>query len=117
MDDVRASWTAEWELINKRTVEAKDASSAPLILASNYRRLSKGDRTLVDAVLAEALGSDEEWRRYDASALISQFRIVSALPFLERLADRLTVGTTPGAPYELNKVRRVIAKLLAPADS
>ena len=75
------------------------------------RSLDPDEREIVDKVLGEAVLSDEEWRRFDALALINEFKIVSAEPALRELARKLDVSTVPGAPYELKKVHRVIVKL------
>ena len=49
--------------------------------------------------------------RFDAIALINDFKIVSAIPALQKLAERLMLSDTPGAPYEIKKIRRVIGSL------
>jgi hypothetical protein len=116
VDDFRERWVSDWELMHERVVAAKQASSMPLLLAKRYRRLSAVERPVVDEVLAEALLSDDEWRRFEAMALISEFYIVSAIPSLEFLSERLERATGPGAPYELKKVRRIVAELTSDAN-
>jgi hypothetical protein len=89
----------------------KDSQAAVLLLAELYRRLSDEERPVVNKLLADALVSDEEWKRFDALALISEFRVRSARPKLDELATRLEISLAPGAQFELRKVRQIIAKV------
>ena len=66
---------------------------------------------MANRVLAEWALSDDENVRFDALALIDDFKIASAAPALQELARRLASDGTPGAPYELKKVRRIISNL------
>jgi len=49
--------------------------------------------------------------RSDVQSLISEFKIIKALPALEQLAKRLPYSRSPGAPWELEKVNPIIAEL------
>jgi len=66
--------------------------------------LDRDERVEADRVLSEWLRSDDETLRFDAGALIRQFKIKSALPELRTLAARLAFGPGRGDPYELEKV-------------
>jgi hypothetical protein len=52
-----------------------------------------------------------EHQRYDALAIINEFRVTEALPHLLDLALRLQLDDGPGAPFELAKVERIIRRL------
>ena len=105
------SWSTAWADLNRVAVDSKDSQAAVLVLAKRYRRLSGEERPLVDKLLAEALVSGEEWKRFDALVLISDFRVRSARPKLDELAIRLEMSLAPGAQFELRKVRQIIAKV------
>jgi hypothetical protein len=86
----------------------KASSEALLELYQRYAELSPSDRAEVDQLLAESLLSEDANVRFDALALIAEFHIASALPELRVLAKRLPRSKSPGAPYELAKVQRII---------
>lgn len=110
-DDFGAEWIDGWRTLSDRSVAAKESQCAVLELVDRYRKLSPDERSVVDRILGEAVLSDEEWQRFDALALINEFQISSALPALDKLADRLEESDRPGAPFELKKVRRIVARL------
>jgi hypothetical protein len=76
-----------------------------------YRQLDAPDQTLANQVISEWTLSQNELVRFDAIALIREFKITMALPALEQLAIRLARERTVGGPFELEKVRQVIAHL------
>jgi hypothetical protein len=80
-------------------------------LSELYRGLSQSERGFADQVLAEWLKSDQEARRFDAVALIREFRVTSAAPALRDLAQRLTRSDDPGAPFEREKVEGLLQEL------
>jgi hypothetical protein len=104
-------WRRRWEEISDRADRAKDSPSAIPALFAAYAALRESERPIVDAVLAEAIESDDERDRFDALALVREFRIVSAAPSLERLAEQLKDAKSPGAPYELAKVSGILTDL------
>jgi len=69
------------------------------------------ERQTFDAVLGGWVLSDNESRRFDALALIDEYRIRRALPALEELRRRLDQSPAPGAPFEKAQVDRIIASL------
>jgi len=72
---------------------------------------------LADRVLAEWTLSADEGVRTDGWALIDEFKIVNALPALEKLAERLQSSRAPGAPHELKSVNGILENLrLAAAE-
>lgn len=99
----------------RRTVDdeaksLKDSFSVVLKLSAMYRKLDNEERNFADRVLAEWVLSKDECLRFDALALIDDFKVLESLPALEELAKRLYSSCTPGAPYELQKVNRIIKK-------
>jgi len=69
---------------------------------------------MADQVLAEWVLAEDEKVRFDALALIADFKIGSAVPALRTLARRLAWSPAPGAPYELKKVDRILGVLAQP---
>ena len=58
-------------------------------------RLTLGIETIVDEILIEWIDSDGKNVRFDAIAVVSDYRISSALPALHRLSARLEGRSTP----------------------
>jgi hypothetical protein len=100
-----------WEETNQEALELKDSYRALDRLHSLYTALDDHERGLADQVLCEWALSDHEGKRFDAMALISDFDIKRAIPALERLARRLEKSREPGAPFERDKAKRIIAQL------
>lgn len=78
-----------------------------------YAVMAADERPSADAVIVEWLASDDENLRFDAIALIDEFRIVAAGAGLRRLRTRLLSSVSPGAPFEVEKVDRVLRGLTA----
>jgi uncharacterized protein HemX len=78
-----------------------------------YDRFNQNEQLMADEVIAQWALSDDETLRFDALALIDDFRIVSATTTLQTLVNRLSSSSAPGAPYEREKVERLLAKLAA----
>jgi hypothetical protein len=114
LDDFRRNFEAE----RHRLAAAADQSKVPMAgvfaLFDVYRQLDESNMAWADQVISEWTLSHDELRRYDAVALIQEFNIAVALPALEQLAARLMNERTVGAPFELEKVRNVIAHLARP---
>ena len=99
---------------NEATAQAdaeKQSQGALFALFECYRLLSPSDRDLIDVHLAQDLASGDELVRFDALAVIREFRIGGALPQLRALADRLEADDSPSAPYEWAKVNRLVGLL------
>jgi hypothetical protein len=110
-------WRRRWTEIARRAEELRDSPSALPSLFDAYRLLDASGRAGADAVISEAVESSDETTRFDALALVREFRIKTAVPNLDRLADRLALDTSPGAPYELDKVHEILGELGASAHS
>ena len=89
----------------------KDAQLTLDRLRTAYEAMSDEDRPSAEAVIVEWLASDDENRRFDAIALTDEFRIASAAAGLRRLRTRLLTSNAPGAPFEIEKIDRVLGGL------
>lgn len=56
--------------------------------------------------------SEDESLRFDALALVHDFRILPARHALEELLSRLSFSTEPSAPFEAVKAKRVLQELM-----
>ena len=110
---VRQYWISFREQASDEAIAAKDSQSAIFALFSYYRGLPGEERSIIDRLLAEQLGEDDEDVWFDALAVLDEFRIRSALPALHQLADCLESAHGPSAPYDWAKVNRLIAYLTA----
>ena len=100
----------------RRAAEAEGQASREAMrplerLREVYSRFTPAEKAIGGRVLVAWLESDDENRRFDALALIDEFRVASAAPALARLADRLRESRAPGAPFEREKIERVLAEL------
>jgi hypothetical protein len=94
--------------------EAKSLKSPYITLdrlRALYGKLDDTERLMANDVLAEWALSEDEGIRFDALALIDELKIETAMPALKGLAARLVSSGVSGAPYELKKVCRIIARL------
>jgi hypothetical protein len=112
VDAMRTALAKFRSAADERAAELKDSQSAVEELSRLYKRLDDSERALANAVIAEWVASDDEKLRFDALALIDRYAIGSAAQALERLTERLGVMKTPGAPYELEKVERLLKRLI-----
>ena len=111
VDAMRSALAEFRSAADERAAELKDSQFALEELAQLYKRLDDAERALANVVIAEWVASDDEKLRFDALVLIDQYVIRGAVEPLERLAERLGVMRTPGAPYELEKVERILKRL------
>ncbi len=111
LDEFREKMERFWESANREALELKDSYLALERLHSLYRRFDSSERQLADQVVAEWVRSNEEAKRFDAVALIREFKIGRAVPALRELADDLGQSDDPGAPFEREKVERLLAEM------
>src|SRR5262249_57890001 len=76
-----------------------------------YARFDASERAMGDRVLAEWALSADEGTRFDALVLIREFKVRQAIAALRELARRLEGSAAPSAPFELEKVKRLILDL------
>lgn len=105
MESVRRAAESEAELL-------KDSQLVLDRLRSVYGELDGEDRLRADQVIGEWLLSDDQGYRFDALVLVDSFRIKGTMPALMQLIQKLATVATPGAPYELKTVRRIICRLV-----
>jgi hypothetical protein len=89
----------------------KDSYLALDRLHAMYQKFDLAERTMAHEVIAEWALSDDEGLRFDALALIDDFKIADEIPVLQKLASRLASSSAPTAPYELQKVNRILKNL------
>lgn len=102
-----------WESVDREALEMKDSYLALDRLHSLYRRLDEDERALADEILCEWVLSDTEAKRFDAMAVIREFRVSRAVPALEQLSRRLRGRGEPGAPFEQEKIEGLLSELTA----
>lgn len=93
---------------NEEATSLKDSYLALERLHRLYRIFDTKEREMADQVLTEWVLSEDENVRFDALALIRDFKIRKATQALQELADRLAHSSTKGALYELKKVNRIL---------
>ena len=96
---------------NDEAVALKDSYIALDRLHALYENLGSEERSMADQVFSEWAQSEDENLRFDALAMIDDFKIKSASFALQNLLQHLVVSPAPGAPYELEKVKRILADL------
>ena len=113
-ETMRERLDAAWAHIDSAAVSSKNSPRAVHDLIAVYASISAEDRDDADEVLAQWATGDDESKRFDALALIDHFKVVSAMPSLRDLAQRLEDSEAPSAPYDWAKVNRIIGSLSAP---
>jgi hypothetical protein len=111
IDGMRSALAEFRSAADERATALKDSQLALDELLQLYERLDDSERALANDVIAEWVASDDEKLRFDALALIDRYVIGGAVESLQGLAERLRVMRTPGAPYELQKVDRILRRL------
>jgi hypothetical protein len=96
---------------DREAAECKDPHLVFERLRSLYHTFDPAERASADAVFSEWALAEDEGVRFDALALIDELKIVTAGPALETLVLRLGTQDTPGAPYEVKKVERILKDL------
>jgi cysteinyl-tRNA synthetase len=117
LDEFRKEMEAHRSSVDQEAKSLKDSYLALDKLHGLYRKFDAQERAMADQVLSEWVQSEDENVRFDALALIDDFRIEKAMPALEALVGRLASSRAPGAPYELQKVDRIVRDLGRPSRS
>ena len=115
--DFRQEMESYRRSVDEEARTLKDSYLALDKLHALYRKFDAEERAMADQVLAEWALSDAEDIRFDALALIDDFKVTTAADALKTLADRLASSNAPGAPYELQKVDRILKNLGGSAHS
>lgn len=98
----------------KADIEAealKDPQLALDQLCALYTKFDASERAMASRVLAEWTLSIDAGKRFDALAIAEEYRVSEVVPALRDLANRLARSTEPGAPFELQKVNRIMSSL------
>ena len=111
--DVRGEMNALWLAAKLKGGELKDPFRPFEQVSAMYRGIGGSKTELADIVLGEWVLADDEARRFDAVALIREFRVTAATPSLYELTNRLAQSDDPGAPFEHEKVKRLLSELEA----
>jgi hypothetical protein len=97
---------------DKEGERLKDSFVVRKRLLQLYSRLDAHERLMADQVFGEWALSEDEAVRFDALGLIKDLKIVRATPSLRKLAERLGKEQSRGAPFELEKVRRIMVEIM-----
>ncbi len=89
----------------------KDPQLALDQLCALYKKFDASERAMAGRVLAEWVLAADVGKRFDALAIVEEYRVLDVAPTLRNLASRLAKSTDPGAPFELQKVQRVLSTL------
>jgi hypothetical protein len=111
LDEFRHKMEAYWQSVHEEANEFKDPYMAQKRMYALYQRFDAEERAMADQVLAEWVLSEDSSMRFNAKALIEDFRIIKAVPALEKLAKRLASSRAVGASAELEVVNRIIGVL------
>lgn len=106
-----SDWRRIWSEVSRRHIAAKDSQGAITELFKLYAELDPDERKAANEDLFEAIRAGDDLERYDALAITNKFELADAMPCLRELAIRLQLNDSPGAPFELAKVQRLIKKL------
>lgn len=100
-----------WSEIDAQALASKDSQAATLLLLERFRELNEDTMPVAAAVLGEWVLSTNSRQRFDALAVVQEFRLVSAVSQLRELESRLSVIAGPEALFEAKKVRALLALL------
>jgi hypothetical protein len=82
-----------------------------LKLIAHYGQLTPEARVAIDPVIVGEITSDDPTVRFDALVLVSEFRIVNALPALELLHARLSSSDSAPERFEAQRAQELIDQL------
>jgi hypothetical protein len=111
LDEFRREMESYRQQADKEATRSKDSVLVERRLLQLYSRFDTDERLMADQVFSEWVLSADEAIRFVALAVIRVLKIVTAIPSLRRLAEHLSREQSPGAPFELEKVARIIIAL------
>ena len=111
LNEFRREMATYRQAVEKEGEAFRDSYHSLDRLCALYHKFDPEERAMADQVIAEWALSGGENTRFDAQALIDDFKIRSALPALQKLVMRLAASKAVGAPHELELVNRLIADL------
>lgn len=110
-DEFRRKMESYRQRADEEAAHLKDSFVVRKRLLELYRRFNTHERFMANQVLSEWALSEDEAIRFDALGLIKDLKIATAVPSLLQLAERLRREQSPGAPFELEKVERIITEI------
>jgi hypothetical protein len=117
LDEFRVGMVSYRRSADDEAKSLKDPQVTLEKLRALYREFDDVERHKADQVLCEWALSEDEGVRFDALALIDKLKVDAAVPALHELAARLGSSPEPSAPYELEKIHRIVVGLGALANS
>lgn len=105
------AFEAWWQFTSDRAQAAKNSHSVLIELMAQYRKLSIAEQEVLNGIFCEWVNSADDFKRFDALAMIEEFGITSCIHSLTRRHAQLQTSTTPDAPYELAKIDRMLQRL------
>lgn len=111
LDEFRLRLEEFRRAVDAEAMSLKNSSLALERLHELYVRCDHEEQAMANQVLSEWALSEDESVRFDALALIEDFKVATAVPALQKLSERLALSRTPGAPYELKWVKRIVGVL------
>jgi len=112
LDEFRHEMEFYWRQADKEARRLKDAFFVRNRMLLLYGRFDAHERCMAHKVLSEWVLSEDEAVRFDALGLIKHLKVTAAMPPLRELVERLRREDSPGAPFEQEKVERIIAEIL-----
>jgi hypothetical protein len=117
LEEFRSQMESYRRSADEEAMSLKDSYIALDRLHALYCKFDDNERAMANQVLGEWVLSEDERLRFDALALIDDFKIASANAALGELAKRLASSDAPSAPYELKKVHRIMGALASTCGS
>jgi hypothetical protein len=111
LDEFRRQMAWYRVAVDEEARSLKDSYVALDRLHRLYQKFDDQEKAMADHVISEWVLSEDENVRFDALALINDFKIATTKTALQKLANHLALSNAPGAPYELAKVHRIIRDL------
>jgi len=112
LDEFRRQMESYRQQADKEATQLRDSFVVRRRLLQLYGRFDAHERLMANQLLSEWALSEDEAIRFDALGLIKDLKISTAMPSLRQLAERLRREQSPGAPFELEKVERIMAEIM-----
>jgi hypothetical protein len=111
LDEFRCEMESYRRQADEEANRRKDSVLVERRLLQLYGRFDASERLMANQIFSEWTHSQDETTRFDALVMIRHFKIATALPALRQLAERLSGERTPGAPFELEWVERIMTEI------
>ena len=99
-----------WEALVAEAARLNDSTFVPFSLIEWYRALKPEERRAADVQLADWILDQDEGKRFDALAVVREFKIASARPQIQHLMRRLQDAEGPGVPFLQDKLLRILTE-------